>query len=202
MRRIETSCDAGRSRMAAEASAGFAGVEPAAHRGFEIIGITGVVAGGEIERLQRFVEAEVAFVKAAVAFVDVGLAFVAEAEGPRDVGGERLRAVADGEIDGVARGGEFVVVSGALFGEVGVRLQNFGVGGRSGRGPWELWTAMRRFASGTLRIRRCRRICPGRLRTWWATSRATRCGLRWRVKRLFRMSWKWRMSRKRSARAQ
>jgi hypothetical protein len=148
MRSVEVTGDAGGGGVAAEAAASFAGVEPAAHGGFEIIGITGVVAGGEIERLQRFVEAEVAFVKAAVAFVDVGLAFVAEAKGPRDVGGERLRAVADGEVDGVARGGEFVVVSGALFGEVGVGLENFGVGGRC-RG---LGHGSCRLGSGDLRV--------------------------------------------------
>ncbi len=132
MRRVEMAGDAGRSRVAAEAAARFVGVEPAAHRGFEIVGSGGVVAGGEIERLQRFVEAEMAFVEAAVAFVNVGLAFVAEAEGPRDGGGERLRAVGDGEIDGAWRGGELVVKCGALLGEVGVGLQDFGVGGRRG----------------------------------------------------------------------
>jgi len=73
-----------------------------------------------------------AFVEATVALVDVGLAFVAEAESPCDGGGERLRAVGDGEIDGVWRGGKFVVIGGALLGEVGVGLQDFGVGG--GRG--------------------------------------------------------------------
>jgi len=73
-----------------------------------------------------------AFVEAAVALIDVSLAFVAEAESPRDGSGERLRAVGDREIDGVWRGGEFVVIGGALLGEVGVGLQDFGVGG--GRG--------------------------------------------------------------------
>ena len=125
--------DAGGGGVAGEAAAGFVGVEPAAHGGFEIVGIVGVVTGGEIKRLQRFVEAEVAFVEAAVALVDIGLAFVAEAEGPRDGGGERLRAVGDGKIDGILRGGEFVVIGGALIGEVGVGFQNFGIsGGRGG----------------------------------------------------------------------
>ena len=132
MRSIEMAGDAGRCSVAAEAAARFVGVQPAAHRGFEIVGSGGVVAGGEIERLQRFVEAEMAFVEAAVAFVDVGLAFVAEAESPRNRGGERLRAVGDGKVDGAWRGGELVVKCGALLGEVGVGLQDFGVGG--GRG--------------------------------------------------------------------
>ena len=87
--------------MAAEAAAGFVAVEPAAHGGFEIVGIGGVVAGGEIERLERFVEAEMGFGGAAVAFVDVGLSFVAEAESPGDGGGERLSAVGDGEVGSV-----------------------------------------------------------------------------------------------------
>ena len=132
MRRVEMAGDAGGGGVAAEAAARFVGVEPAAHRGFEVVGSGGVVAGGEIERLQGFVEAEMAFVEATVALVDVGLAFVAEAESPCDGGGERLRAVGDGEVDGVWRGGEFVVIGGALLGEVGVRVQNVGIGG--GRG--------------------------------------------------------------------
>lgn len=46
-----------------------------------------------------------------------------------------MRAVGDGKVDGVLRSGEFVVIGGALLGEVGVGLQDFGVGcGRGGTG--------------------------------------------------------------------
>jgi len=77
MRRVEMAGDARCGGVAAEAAASFVRVEPATHGGLEIVGVRGVVTSGEIERLERFVEAEVAFVEAAVAFVDVGLSFVA-----------------------------------------------------------------------------------------------------------------------------
>jgi len=52
MRRVEMAGDAGGGGVAAEAAARFVGVEPAAHRRFEVAGSGGVMAGGEIERLQ------------------------------------------------------------------------------------------------------------------------------------------------------
>ena len=91
MRCVEMAADAGGGGVAAETALRFAGVEPAAHGGSEIVGIAGVVTGGEVERSERFVEAEMAFVEAAVALVDVGLAFVAESESPLD---RRRRAIA------------------------------------------------------------------------------------------------------------
>ena len=155
VRRVEMAGDVGCGGVAAEAAAGFVGVEPAAHGGFEVVGIGGVVAGGEVERLEGFVEAEMAFVEAAVAFVDVGLAFVAETEGPGDRRGERLGAVGDGEIHGLLRRREFVVIFGALLAEIGVRFQNFGIGRgggglrhrRHGLGARDLRVALRAFGA-------------------------------------------------------
>jgi len=129
MRCVEMAADAGGGGVAAETALRFAGVEPAAHGGFEIVGIVGDVAGGEVESLERFVEAQMGFVELTVAFVEVSLAFVADAEGPVDPSGKGLGAFGDGEFYVGGRGGEFVVEGGALVGEVAVGAEDGRVGG-------------------------------------------------------------------------
>ncbi len=129
LRDVEFFGGGGGGGVTAETAAGFVGVEPAAHGGFEIVGIVGDVAGGEVESLERFVEAQMGFVELAVAFVEVSLAFVADAEGPVDPSGKGLGAFGDGEFYVGGRGGEFVVEGGALVGEVAVGAEDGRVGG-------------------------------------------------------------------------
>src|ERR1700676_2383821 len=93
---IETIGEGGRRRVASEAAARFVGDHAAAQSGCEIVGGRAAVSGGEVQALQRSVEAQAALVEGAVILIEVGLAFASQAESPGDGGGQGRGAVGDG----------------------------------------------------------------------------------------------------------